>query len=223
MTTFDAYVERGVAMAYDDGCAAWTFDLERWGVCGQGVDERSALDDLARQVGRSLTVRERIDGDEQAFTRDGHPAAAAERLLTHDILIHARAQTRKLVRESPDDVLDWDDPGRRLASYASWRTLRQMAWHLADTESRYYLPSLGLPDRPRDDDLLEELERSGRHVTAQLATMPADLRREDAGQVWTSVKLLRRLAWHERSELHVMVGLTQENRARADKSRLPEP
>lgn len=31
--------------------------------------------------------------------------------------------------------------------------------------------------------------------------MPSDALRRDDGEVWTSVKVLRRLAWHERGEL----------------------
>jgi hypothetical protein len=78
-----------------------------------------------------------------------------------------------------------------------------MAWHVADTESRYYLPRLGLPSRPREADLLPELQRSAAHVHAAVRRVaPALLRRSD-GEVWTTTKLLRRLAWHERGELVV--------------------
>jgi hypothetical protein len=37
--------------------------------------------------------------------------------------------------------------------------------------------------------------------------MPPDLVRCEAGETWTSVKLLRRLAWHERGELVAMQDL----------------
>ena len=76
-----------------------------------------------------------------------------------------------------------------------------MAWHLADTESRYYLPSLGLPARPRLPDLLDELAASAEHVRRTLLTAPPDLLRTDRGETWTTTRLLRRLAWHEPAEL----------------------
>ena len=99
--------------------------------------------------------------------------------------------------------LDNDDPDRTLPGFAHWRTLRQMAWHLADTESRYYLPAVGLPWRMPASDLLQELVESGDHVRRQLAKVPGHLVVE-GGEVWTTVKLMRRLAWHERSELETM-------------------
>lgn len=50
-----AYVERGVAMATDSGVAAWSYEPELWGRCGQGPDEASALAALTR-VRRTLTT-----------------------------------------------------------------------------------------------------------------------------------------------------------------------
>jgi hypothetical protein len=92
------------------------------------------------------------------------------------------------------------------------RTLRQMAWHVADTESCYYLPRLGLAGRPREADLLQELQRSAAHAQAAVRSVaPALLRRSD-GEVWTTIKLLRRLAWHERGELVVMRRLAERAR-----------
>jgi hypothetical protein len=109
-------------------------------------------------------------------------------------------------------VLDWDDPQRVLPPWAWWRTLRQMAWHVADTESRYYLPRLGLPSRRREADLLQELQRSAAHVHAAVQGVPAALLRRSDGEVWTTTKLLRRLAWHERGELEVMRRLAERAR-----------
>jgi hypothetical protein len=87
-----------------------------------------------------------------------------------------------------------------------------MAWHVADTESRYYLPALGLPTRPREADLLEELRRSGAHVRAAVTAAAPALVRRSRGEVWTTTKLLRRLAWHERGELVVMRRLAERAR-----------
>jgi hypothetical protein len=87
-----------------------------------------------------------------------------------------------------------------------------MAWHVADTESRYYLPRLGLPSRPRDADLPVELQRSAAHVHKAVSRVPPALLRRSDGEVWTTTKLLRRLAWHERGELVVMRRLAERAR-----------
>lgn len=205
------YIESGVAMAHDDGVAAWSFDLAHWGRCGQGRTESDALTDLTRQTSReagstgppALIVGERVTGDEQAFERDLLPATAAERGATLRILAGQRAHLVRLL-ERYRDVLDTEDPSRDLPRFASWRTLRQMAWHIADTESRYYLPSLGLPARDRATDLDVELRESAEHVTRVVRCMPATLVRDAGGEVWSTVKVLRRLAWHERGELVAM-------------------
>jgi hypothetical protein len=213
----DAYVERGVSMATDNGCAAWTFELSWWGLCGQGTNEAAALLDLSLQTGRRLRVTERVEGDESAFARDREPCTDAERRVTLEILDRARRTTIDLVTNCPDEVLDWYDPERMLPSFASWHTLRQMAWHVVDTESRYYLPSLGMTALSRGSDLIDELHRSAAHVSAAVTAMPPDHLVEQGGEVWTSVKLLRRLAWHERAEQAVMAQLAE--RARHDVSR----
>jgi hypothetical protein len=113
-------------------------------------------------------------------------------------------RSESLVGDLTDTALDADDPARQLPRFATWRTIRQMAWHIADTESRYYLPCLGLPAKPRATTLRDELLQSARHVTDALATLPRDRIRRDGSMVWTSTKLLRRLAWHEPGELAVM-------------------
>lgn len=207
-----AYVDTGAGMAEDGWSAAWTFDLDRWGSCGQGPDDAAALADLARRCGLrpgDLDVVERVTraatGDETAFARDREPATAAERETTLAILSVVRERTLDLVRGSSDADLDRRDPARRLPSYASWYTARELAWHIADTESRYYLPVLGLGARPRAGDLVTELVESAAHVRATVAAMPPGLRTvSDRHGEWTTVKVLRRLAWHERGELAVL-------------------
>jgi len=207
------YVEAPVAMAYDRGCAAWTFDPAHWGVCGQGLDESDALADLGTRVGTALEVVERVTGDEQAFARDRALCTTAERSATLAVLAEVRPRTAQLVETSSAVLLDWDDPQRTLPGFARWRTLRQLAWHIADTESRYYLTALGLAARPRADDLRVELAESYRHVCDAIASLPADLVVESGGEVWTTTKVLRRLAWHERGELVVMERLASRGRA----------
>lgn len=210
-----AYLDVRAGMAEDGWSAAWTFDLAHWGTCGQGPDDDAALADLAARCGTAagaLDVVERVDraetGDETVFDRDRAPASEAERAATLAVLRGARARTLELVRAAPPAVLAYRDPDRTLPAYASWHTVGQLAMHVADTESRYYLPLLGLPVRDRADDLVTELEESGAHVLREVARMAPDLATTSARHgSWTSVKVLRRLAWHERGELDVLARL----------------
>jgi hypothetical protein len=214
----NAYVEVGVGAHVDNAVVAWAFDLDLWGTCGQGLQEASAVQALqqtaarARGVGQQVAVVERIYGDEQAFGRDHQPTTGSERAQTLAVLSAVREQTLALITACPDPVLDWDDPRRVLPPWATWRTLRQLAWHVADTESRYYLPRLGLAGRPREAELLVELRRSATHVQAAVWGVAPALVRRSGGEVWTTTKLLRRLAWHERGELVVMRRLAERAR-----------
>jgi hypothetical protein len=197
----EVYVEHGVAMATDSGVAAWSFDLDHWGACGQGATETEAIAAL-KQLTRvdDVEIAERIEGDEGAFERDAAEATLPEVDATLRILRSARAETLRLVGSASPTQLDFVDESRQLPIWADWNTARQLAWHITDTESRYYLPRLGLPEKRRGTDLVDELRSSGAHVRASLATLgPAEVAVTD-GEVWTSVKLLRRLAWHERGE-----------------------
>lgn len=202
MRIVSAFVETGVGMAYDSGSAAWIFDPDLWAMCGQGPDESAALRnlDMTLEDEIDLHVAERIRGDEQAFERDREPCTEHEWAITLAILEGVREDTIAFVASCPDAELDHDDPQRSLPAFASWRTLRDMAWHIADTESRYYLPSLELPGKPRAANIADELEESAEHVRNQLWEVPAD-RVVENDEVWTTVKLLRRLAWHEQNEL----------------------
>ncbi len=206
MRSVSAYVENGVSLAHESGSAAWVFDPDLWGVCGQGTDEGAALRDLARMLGHrvEITVVERLWGDGQVFERDRLPCTEEERRLTLDILAGTRAQTVALLVSCTPEELDSVDHNRALPSFASWRTLREMGWHVTDTECRYYLPAAGLPSRPPEPDLLTELRVGAVHVRDQVERMAPGVVVEQDGDVWTTVKLLRRLAWHERAELAVM-------------------
>ncbi len=201
-----AYVENEVSLAYDVGSAAWVFDLDLWGVCGQGTDEGAALRQLRRQLGRRtrIDVVERLRGDELVFARDRRPATAQERRRTLEILAAVRRETIALLRGCTAEELDSVDHRRALPSFASWRTLREMGWHVADCECRYYLPAVGLPAKPPESDLLAELVAAETYVRRHVEAIAADVVSVHDGEVWTTVKLLRRLAWHERGELAAM-------------------
>ena len=78
---------------------------------------------------------------------------------------------------------------------------RLVFWHIADTESRYYIPRCGLPDRDRLPDLEQELVASHTYVMNVIDLIDAEADAVTGHEEWTSVKLLRRLAYHERVEL----------------------
>ena len=135
-------------------------------ICGGAVAKdpmRPRRCDLRRQLvdvihdDVTFTVAERTfaprTGFESAFQRDRRPCTAAERQATRDILASVRSELIALVSELSDPLLDWEDPERVLPSYASWRSVRQLAWHVVDTESRYYLPCTGLGYREPTESL----------------------------------------------------------------------
>jgi len=86
-----------------------------------------------------------------------------------------------------------------------------MVWHVTDTDCRYYLDGLGLESRPRAADLDTELRECAAHVRRVVEAMPLDAVRCHGDEVWTSTKVLRRLAWHERAELRAMRDLASAN------------
>lgn len=218
----DLFVETGVDGHTDDAVQAWTFDIRTWGLCGQGVSVEEAIEDLTTSgwdamrafLDRHETpgpsppedvhVAERIHGDEQAFRRDLRAATDAELERTLQIHGWARADLIHFVHSTTEDELDWQDPERQLPDWATWQTLRDMTWHILDCESRYYLPRLGVEPLRRSADLATELDRSARQVRRTLPRLARDVCTRFGGEVWTTTKVLRRLAWHERSELDAM-------------------
>jgi hypothetical protein len=201
------YVETGAGLHRNDAAGAWSFDLPYWGLVGLGIDEASALVALEVATGHpveTLAVAERIHGNERAFARDREPATAGEFVMTQCLLDAARDETIRLITAASAAELDWHDPARRLPDWARWHTARQLAWHIADVESRYYLTGLGLPARPRATEVITELRESHAHVRATLRDLPNDRVHHRNGAEWTTVKVLRRLAWHELGELVVL-------------------
>ncbi|MFA9445994.1 DinB family protein [Egicoccus sp. AB-alg6-2] len=222
-------LEFGVGAHVDDATLAWVYDHRWWGLCGQGTDEASALADLTTRAARSYAsflerhgelarplegfeVVERLDGDELTFRLDHEPATDEEVERTSVLLGYAREELLSLIENCSDAELDWDDSDRRLPRWARWRTLRQMAFHIADTESRYYLAALNVDPPKRCADVTEELRRSRAHVRDVVARLERDRAVTSRGERWTTRKVLRRLAWHERSELDAMRALRDKAR-----------
>lgn len=196
------YIDAGDGMASRGEVAIWGFDLDVWGECAQAADETAALQKYAARVGRDdLAVTERIVGPRQVFDRDFVPATDDEIDATIRILRQQRVVTVDLIqRADAAGALDADDPSVVQPAWMPWRTPRAIARHLVEDASSGYLKRLGLPTRTAIEDLTEDLKASAAHMEKVLREMPHDLVSEYKGEVWTSVKLLRRQAWHERVE-----------------------
>lgn len=202
----EIFVESAVGMAHDSGAAVWSFDLDLWGTCIQAPRAEEAVQAFEQVYGPAVVV-ERIDGDEHAFLRDRAPSSDEELAVTLEILANQRRRTLQLLERLPDAVLDRDDPQRHMPPWAWWRTIRDNLWHIADTESRYYLPSLDQSPKDREPDLETELRASATHVRKVVHSMPRDLVISEDDEVWTSTKVLRRLAWHEAGEVDAIEAL----------------
>ncbi|ACQ78756.1 hypothetical protein Bcav_0493 [Beutenbergia cavernae DSM 12333] len=216
------YVDPSAGMAHDGWASATTFDLAAWGVVGQGPDDGAALADLSRRLTDAgvvvdPAVVERLEpaptGTERLFGPELLPATPEQRVATQAVLDDVRPRTLALLDSLGEAELDREDPERDLPAWAAWRTLRAMFWHIADCETRYYLACLGIPAPPRLQDLRAELVASAAAVREAVATMPADLVVDVGAEGrWSTVKVLRRLAWHERDELVAMTALAARAR-----------
>lgn len=230
----------------DDRCDVYAYDLPSWGLWAEASTEEAALAAIAggpawaafaRFLERHgerprapsaddlhIVERRRVSVDEEAFERDASPTTDAELDRTLETLDWARSDLLAMISEVTDAELDWEDPDRVLPNWAWWRTPRQMALHIALTESHYYLRNLGFPaprlpitiaDVPTTTDLDECLRRSRNHVRGVLSQLPRDLSFQyENGQVWTTTKAVWRLAWHERSENDVIRDLLKKARDR---------
>jgi len=153
-----------------------------------------------------VEVGERVTGNEILFSPDYQ--AATPRVVDETIaLLHAtRTELLEAISELADEVLDWNPPYRRFPSWARWRTIRQILAHLANTETHYYLSSIGI-----QTDILPASENApwqahlSRHREVTMEALRilktshdlARIRFYDDG-AWSVRKALRRLVWHER-------------------------
>lgn len=154
-----------------------------------------------------LEVAGRISGNEILFDWDYQPVTPS--LIDETIgLLHAtRTELLGLVTALSDDALDWDPPYRRFPSWAKWRTIRQILVHIANVETHYYLPNIGIRPTvsPADSGApWRQTLLTHRNVTIEelqeLKTADDQSRThilEDHGG-WSVGKVLRRLVWHER-------------------------
>lgn len=184
--------------------AVWSFELGAWGECVQARTQSAAVASFGSRVQRppaTLVVGERISGPGAVFSEDLLPATDAQIARTIEILDSQRSRRSSMLVGVTDDELDREDVGVQQPSWMTWRTPRTILRHIVDTESRAYPRWCGLPQLDSVEDLHDELERSAEHIRQVLESMPRTFRTEHRGETWTPVKLLRRLAWHERIEL----------------------
>jgi hypothetical protein len=196
------YIDASRRMESVGEVAVWGFDLHIWGECAQAPTEDLALAAFARRTGETdLEVVERITNDTDFFQRDLQPCLPSERERTVGILQAQRALTLELLDSVPATQLELYDDHVIQPIWMDWRTPAAIGWHIASTESSGYAKRMGLPSRSPLDDLIAELHASGAHAQGLVQTVAADLRRAYRDETWTTVKFLRRLAWHERVEL----------------------
>ena len=149
-------------------------------------------------------VVEKVRGDEVIFTRDAEPCEIGELDHAIQLLSASREDLLATVSSLPPDALDWDPPYRYFAEWASWRTVRAILAHIANTETHYYLPSIGYeaslapaePDADWREFLPEHRQETlcfldGLRDAADRARVSRD--REE----WSIRKVLRRLVRHE--------------------------
>lgn len=193
------YVDAADGIAALGEVAVWSFEPELWGGCTQAPTEEQALEKFARRTARSdLVVTERITGPHQVFDRDRAPARDEEVEATLVTLTAQRATTIELVeRADAAGALDVEDASVVQPEWMPWRTPRAIAQHLVADAAGAYLKRLRLPVLAPTGVLLDDLVASAAHLDRVIRTMPRDLVTEYRGEVWTSVKFLRRQAWHE--------------------------
>lgn len=121
--------------------AAWSFDPAHWGRCGQGPTEAEAVEDLRSQClgdsgAATVGIVERIVGDEQAFARDLAAPTPQEITSALGLLREVRAQTPRPGRRGRTRRAGPRGPPPDAARPGLVAHPRQLAWHIADTESR---------------------------------------------------------------------------------------
>lgn len=203
----------------DGGCVGWLLDY--LGCATWAPSERELLDKIPLKASEhaawlrshgetcalpdaGVKVCDRVDGDEILYAPDALPATPNEIERTIRLLGYARADLLALLTEVPKGTLDWNPPYKRFASWASWRTIREILCHVARTETDYYLRWLGY-NGPRAEagnrdphSLLAAARETTLRFLEQLK-LSDDLTRlrEERGEQWSVRKALRRLVWHE--------------------------
>ena len=228
MTTVQIWLHKAFDEDGDAGYHAWSFP--HWGFATWAETESQVLEKVPSKLVEywqfrqrhglqqqdipsvehvRVEVVERVRGNEILFSPD-YQAVTPELIEETVALLNAtRADLWEVIRNAPEQVFDWDPPYRRFPSWAHWRTIRQILAHIANTETHYYLPNIGIevdiPPAAEEGDWRESLV-SHREATVEALhglKISRDLARvefHDDG-AWSVRKVLRRLVWHER--LHI--------------------
>jgi len=154
----------------------------------------------------SVEVVEQIRGDEVLFAWDRDPATLGELDQAIDLLTASRSDLITTLECLPVGTFDWDPPYERFLPWARWRTVRQVVAHLANTETHYYLPTIGFQPSaepvPGDSEWQTFLAGRREEVVKCLDGLrhAPDLAHvaEAWAEAWSVRKVLRRLVWHER-------------------------
>lgn len=201
-----AYVEVHSEDGGSMSSRAWSFDLASWGIARSAETANGALSMLQRATrAPTLEVEETVEDFDPAFARDLEPAAPGERAATLTILEQARARSLALLESTDEHRLHRTSAELWDVDFGGFSDAAELAWSFADVESRRYPSALGLATREPLPDLLDELRASHVHAMQIVATLPEVLIRAapDGGE-WTSVKLLRMLAWYERAHYSLL-------------------
>lgn len=159
----------------------------------------------APAIDPGVKVVERVGSDDVLFGADREPATRDQIELTLALLQATRSDLVRVIDPIPDEVLDWDPPYRRFAVWATWRTIRAVLAHVANTETHYYLrnigfePRVGLADPAGEWHSFLPASRSGAVMALRSLQASSDLARvghTDRGQ-WSVRKALRCLVRHE--------------------------
>jgi len=158
-------------------------------------------------VPSKVGVVERVAGNETLFGWDYRPATPSFIDETIALLDATRSELLEVVTELPDGIFDWDPPYRHFPSWARWRTIRQILAHIANTETHYYLPNIGIQptisptldeDAPWQKDLIQHREETLEALRNLKKARDLSRIRFDDNGAWSVRKVLRRLVWHER-------------------------
>jgi hypothetical protein len=125
--------------------------------------------------------------------------------LTTRLLGASREDLLRTVDQVPEAALDWDPPYLSFAPWATWRSIRQILAHIANTETHYYLAKIGwvpmCAPAQGDGDWREYLQRHRAETLDRLRELrvSGDLRRvrQCPDDEWSVSKVLRRLVRHE--------------------------
>jgi hypothetical protein len=203
----------------ETGWTAWCLDVlgfATWAPDRRGVLARiqAKLDEYHRWLTRhgmrapgvdgAVSVVEHVCGDEVMFQHDTGPCTVGELDSAVLLLSASREDLLAMVSSMQKAALDWDPPYRSFAEWATWRTVREILAHIANTETHYYLPTIGYKPEfepaASDGDWEEFLPRHRQETVRFLMELreAADRARVTRDkEEWSVRKVLRRLVWHE--------------------------